>query len=430
MQYKTKGEYEFAINALSGKLGEIKAAGMGHTDLAKEFEETINQFKDEANSLPGERLTVPKSQTWGQDGQATRVHNFSLKSPRDKKDYRSLFGSAGDYQWKAKSDSDNFFAAVLSGRHDPRLIRSGMSESVPSDGGFWVPSETAKQIHAVSLENELVMPRCFVQPMISNEITIPAMEIGDHGSSLYGGFTASYTAEAGTINVANPKARGMLLSTKKLTGLIRMSNELAADMPGGEGQIINLCGKGLGWYRDKAFLKGSGAGEPLGILNANCLIEVAPESGQTEPTIMYENLTKMMSRMYAGSFQNSVWICHQTTIPQLLQLSLSVGTGGAHIPVMSESNGQFTMLTRPCIFTEKTETLGSKGDILLVDFSAYCVGLRQGMRFDTSIHVGFQTDELYARLIERHDGQPLWSEALTLEDGTTTVSPFVCLGAR
>ena len=38
------------------------------------------------------------------------------------------------------------------------------------------------------------------------------------------------------------------------------------------------------------------------------------------------------------------------------------------------------------------------------------------MRFDTSIHVHFQTDQLLARLIERHDGQPLWSEPLTLED--------------
>ena len=52
------------------------------------------------------------------------------------------------------------------------------------------------------------------------------------------------------------------------------------------------------------------------------------------------------------------------------------------------------------------------------------------MRFDTSIHVGFSTDELLARIIERHDGQPLWDEALTLEDGSTTVSPFVTLAAR
>ena len=80
--------------------------------------------------------------------------------------------------------------------------------------------------------------------------------------------------------------------------------------------------------------------------------------------------------------------------------------------------------------TEKTETLGYKGDIMLADFSQYVVGLRSEMRFDTSIHVAFETDELLSRIIERHDGQPLWDEALTLADGTTTVSPFVVLADR
>ena len=88
------------------------------------------------------------------------------------------------------------------------------------------------------------------------------------------------------------------------------------------------------------------------------------------------------------------------------------------------------MLTRPVVFTEKTEKLGDKGDIILADFSQYVIGLRSEMRFDTSIHVAFATDEILARLIERHDGQPLWDSALTLEDGTTTVSPFVALAAR
>jgi len=305
-----------------------------------------------------------------------------------------------------------------------------MSETVPSDGGFLVPAETAARIHAVSLENELVMPRCFVQPMRSNEITIPGLSIGDHSTALFGGFTASYTAELGTISENSPKSRSMTLQAKKLTGLIRFSSELNADVPGGMTQIEQLCGKGLSWYRDKAFLKGSGAGEPLGILNAGCLIEVDPESGQAADTIQYPNLTKMMSRMFAGSFQNSVWVVHQTCIPQLLQLSIQIGLEGAHVPVMKESNGQFSILTRPVIFTEKTEVLGNKGDLMLCDFSQYVVGLRAGMRFDTSIHVHFDTDEILSRIIERHDAMPLWDEALTLEDGSTTVSPFVVLGAR
>jgi HK97 family phage major capsid protein len=137
--------------------------------------------------------------------------------------------------------------------------------------------------------------------MRSNEINLPAMEIGDHSSSLYGGFTASYTAEAGTITEHDPKTRNMLLNAKKLTGLLRFSSELAQDVPGGEGQIINICGKGLSWYRDKAFLKGSGAGEPLGILNADVPFRLQKKRDSEPNTIVYENLTKMMARMFAGA---------------------------------------------------------------------------------------------------------------------------------
>jgi HK97 family phage major capsid protein len=222
----------------------------------------------------------------------------------------------------------------------------------------------------------------------------------------------------------------MELNAKKLVGLIRFSSELSQDIPGGENQLIQLCGRGLSWYRDRAFLKGSGAGEPLGILNSNCLISVTPETGQTADTIVYENLTKMMSRMFAGSFGNSFWLCHQSTIPQLLTLSVSVGTGGNSIPVMTRSNGGFEILTRPVVFTEKTEKVGDLGDVLLIDASQFVVGLRGEMRFDTSIHPGFLTDEIYARIVERHDAEPLWDSPLTLEDGTTTVSPFVALAER
>lgn len=75
---------------------------------------------------------------------------------------------------------------------------------------------------------------------------------------------------------------------------------------------------------------------------------------------------------------------------------------------------------------EKKEKFGN----ISVARCALLVALRSDMRFDTSIHVAFETDEILSRIIERHDGQPLWDSALTLEDGSTTVSPFVVLEAR
>ena len=422
------------IAKLSAKIGELhakatmagRALNAQETGLVCEMEKEIDNLRLD---LPANAPLTLQNSVYGQGSPSTgRGLGLGLRGPRDSKDYKSLFGSANLRPWTDKETG--FFSAVFSGRHHPGLIKNAMTETVPSDGGFLVPGETAAKIHNVSLENEIIMPRCFVQPMRSNSIDIPAMAIGDHSANLYGGFTASYVAEAGTISEADPKTRNMSLTAKKLTGMIRFSAELAEDIPGGEGQIINICGKGLGWYRDKAFLKGTGAGQPLGILNAPCTIEVDPEGGQNADTIVYENLVNMLGRLHPACFNNSVWICQVSAIPQLLQLSMAVGTGGSAVPVMTESDGTFRILTRPVIFTEKTEKVGDRGDIILADLSQYVVGLRGEMRFDQSIHVHFTTDELLARLIERHDGQPLWNAPLVLEDGSTTVSPFVTLGER
>jgi len=343
------------IALLENKIAEFESypsLNEAQVDVLKEMKSTVFDLK---MSLPEKPLTLQDCLYNGQDritSGGTGRGRGSIKGPMDKKDYHSLHGSNDGYHWPDKDSS--FFDVMFTGRFHPGLIKNSMSETVPSDGGFLVPVEYSSQIHNVALENEIIMPRCFVQPMKSNECHIPAMSIGNHSTNLYGGFTASYTGEAGTINEANPKCRDMELNAKKLTGLIRFSGELAADIPGGTNQIINICGKGLAWYRDRAFLKGSGVGEPLGILNAPCTITVAKEGGQGADTLVYENFTKMIGRLHPACFNNSIWIIQVSAIPMLLQLSMAIGLGGNAIPVLSESGGVWKILTRPVIFTEKT----------------------------------------------------------------------------
>jgi HK97 family phage major capsid protein len=205
-------------------------------NLVKELEAAIHEERLKPTGPP---LSRPGAHLGQPTGRAGGAH--ALRGPGDPKDYRSLFGDDG-LAWTDRET--NFFSAMFSGRHHPGLIRASMSETVPSDGGFLVPKEQAAKIHAVALESEIVQPRCYVQPMQSNSIKIPGMSIGSHASALFGGFTASYQGELGTINEADPKARSMELFAHKLTGLIRFSSELNADTPGGMSQIEILCGKG------------------------------------------------------------------------------------------------------------------------------------------------------------------------------------------
>jgi len=342
------------------------------------------------------------------------------------RDYRSLFGAnlAAD-GWKSSRD---WLRATCSGRYDPAL--RAVSEGGPSEGGFLVPSEFTAEVHDVALEEEIVLPRARVEPMGSDTKKVNAVEIGSHASHLYGGVTAYWTGEAGALTETSPKFRQLELVAKKLTVMMLFSSEWGEDAPNGQQTLGRLAGGALGWYRDRVHLKGTGAGQPLGILNAPCLITVSKETAQLAATLQYENLAKMLARLHPACWKNSIWVIHPTLIPSLLTLGVTIGTGGIFYPTLREDSGQFSMLSRPVIFSEKMNVAGAKGDILLADFGQYVCGLRRELRFDTSLGPHFSTDQVDARLIYRGDGMPMWDSALTLADGTTTVGPFITLEAR
>ena len=176
----------------------------------------------------------------------------------------------------------------------------------------------------------------------------------------------------------------------------------------------------IGWYLDYGFLRGTGAGEPLGVLNDPAKITVAKQAEQAADTVVYTNLAKMLARLHPACVSNSVWVASPTTIPPLLELTIDVGTAGSHIPVSKElGGGGFSILTRPVIFTEKMPALGTEGDIGLYDFSQYSVGLRKEVGVEKSIHPGFASDASYYRSILRGDGQGRWSQPLTPKNGDT-----------
>ena len=82
--------------------------------------------------------------------------------------------------------------------------------------------------------------------------------------------------------------------------------------------------------------------------------------------------------------------------------------------------------------TEYNETLGTKGDIMLVDLSQYLLArkVNEGIQQASSIHVEFLTDQTAFRFIMRVDGQPAWNAPLTPAKGAATQSPFITLATR
>jgi len=347
---------------------------------------------------------------------------------------RRLFAEMfpGEQLDSAGFDSPAEFFRLIGGghTHDHRLQSLAMGEFSDPAGGFAIPTEYAAGILDASLESEIVRPRARIQPMVSSEINVPRWDGSDHSAGLlFGGMRARWTAEADTPGESTGKLQQMSLHAKNLFLYLKASNQLLADAPQFDANLESAIAGSVGFQLDDAFLNGTGVGMPLGALKDPASIVVNKESGQAADTVVYENLTKMFARMWPSGRTRAIWIANSTLIPSLLTLTIAVGTGGSHIPVMTESNGQLYISTRPGLFTEKVPAAGDQGDVSFIDFTQYVVGLRADMRLDRSVHVGFATDETAFRAIVRADGRGSWKEPLTPLRGQT-VSWCVTLESR
>jgi HK97 family phage major capsid protein len=170
------------------------------------------------------------------------------------------------------------------------------------------------------------------------------------------------------------------------------------------------------------------------------LVSITKESSQVAATIWGANIVKMWARMPSRSRPTSVWLINQDCEQQLWGLGLlSYGAAATtdviplYFPAGSLMNqGQYGVLMgRPVLPIEYCQTLGTKGDIFLVDPQQYLlVDKAGGLQTASSIHVRFLQDEQTFRVTYRVDGQPLWSSAVTPANGSNTLSPFISLDTR
>lgn len=314
-------------------------------------------------------------------------------------------------------------------------VVNGYSEKIPDAGGFLVPEEFRQQLLMLELEDSIVLPRATVIPMSSASLTFPTVDATSNVSSVYGGIVVYRTEEGEEFVESQAKFGRVKLDPTKQTALAYVTNEVIRDGGGALNSfLMNAMPKAMAFAADYDYLNASGAGEPLGALNTGNpgLVVVAKETGQAASTIVWENVLRMYARMLPSSLNRAVWIASPDTFVELATMALSVGTGGSAVWI-TDAHGapQLTLLGRPVIMTEKTPSaLGGQGDLSLVDFGFYLIGRRDAMSIDTSPHVKFTSDQTAIRVIERNDGRPWLTSAITPKNGGATLSPFVTLAVR
>jgi HK97 family phage major capsid protein len=352
-----------------------------------------------------------------------------------------------DDQMHGFRTSREFFSAVmahaLTGRADERLAtlrahaepRSTAGSDEQGEysqpyGGFLVPAGMSPTLLAVGAEADPTVGRTLAIPMDVPSLSINARTDKDHTTSVVGGLTFSRRGETQEASSSRQKYEQVILRATTLTGVNYQSNELINDSPTSIAALIEAGFRTqYGAHMLKEKIRGTGAGEYEGVLNSPALVTVAAEGGQAADTIVYANVTKMRARCW--NYGQAVWLANHDTFPQLAQMSLAVGTGGAAVWMPSAVEDRPDMLLgRPIFFTEFASAIGDVGDLILCNWSQYLEGTLQGLVSSESIHVRFLANENTFKIETRNDGRGWWRSALTPNKGANSLSPFVTLAAR
>ncbi|MFD5814408.1 phage major capsid protein [Streptomyces sp. NPDC127038] len=310
-------------------------------------------------------------------------------------------------------------------------LRNAASSVSPADGGFLVPETLRSQLLQLALEQSVVRPLATVVPMDSARVPFPMIDTTTNSGSVFGGMVAYWGEEGAALTDSNPKFGRVTLDAKKLTGLSAVPNELLQDSIVSFSALIEtLWPQALAFEEDAKFQTGSGTGEPQGFRGATNSAAIAV-ARTTTSQVKYPDVVNMFAQMLPSSLSRAVWMCSPDVLPQLLQMSLTVGTGGNSVFVVNAAAGMpMSIFGRPLIITEKAGALGARGDLSFVDLSYYLVGDRQIMTADSSTDYNFGSDKTTFRIIQRVDGRPWIQAAITPQNGSTNkLSPFIELAA-
>lgn len=316
---------------------------------------------------------------------------------------------------------------------------SGMNEFSDAEGGVLVPFDVVDGIWSRALEddfNALNLPGLRVIPLTGNSTKIRARNDKSRATgSRYGGVQSYDVGEGGQGTNTKPGYRWIDLKLEKQMVLIPVTEELLEDSTAAEAEINDVAASEIRFHTNDIFFRGTGVGQGSGFLNAPAKVTVTSNNGANN-TISATDIDNMWVRRAKPSGMGYVWLGNQDIEPQLSQLSYvqsSTNTGLSaqflYVPAGGITEAPTPRLKgKPLYYTEFNESLGTEGDLCLIDPSQIAVAVKStGIRQSISAHLRFDCDELIYKFVFRMDCRCLWDASLTRYKGSNALSPIITL---
>lgn len=405
------------IQLRAEQLDEIRAAGVSRKQFQSRIEEDQARMQAQAGNEEGpdeQKNVVPGSTPAGE-------------GPGEFKSWEEFLYQVWTYGRGGEPDER---LVIFRDEASPGEEKQ-MSGQQGSTGGFLIPSEFYPSLMSVEPEDSIVRPRATIIRIRRRQVSIPILDQTGTAADLphwFGGMIFYWKGEGDEKVASEPAFRQMQLTAHKLIGLTHASDEMIDDSAIALGDFLNgplgFRGGAL-WMEDYAFMNGTGANQPRGVINAPCTIG-APRAAAG--TIGIGDIVGMVQRFLPSG--RGVWVISQSAMAQIMQLAGPAANPSYFWQPSARDGVPGYLFGYPVIWSEKVPALGTRGDIGLYDFRYYLLGDRQRTTVDSTNKVRWIYDETSWRMVHRVDGRPWLSTWLTFQDGQTEVSPFVVLGAQ
>lgn len=311
---------------------------------------------------------------------------------------------SGEQKPKTGRAAEAYKEAMLKAfRTNFRQIANVLSEGIDADGGYLVPEEyDTRLIEGLTEENIFRKLATTITTNGERKINIAATKPA-----------AAWIDEGEALTFGDATFSQINLDAHKLHVAVKVTEELLYDNAFKlEQYILRQFAKALGNAEEEAFLNGSGAGQPLGLLAENGGAEIGVTTAGAND-ITYDELVDLVYSLKRPYRKNAAFLCNDQTIGYLRKLKDKNGHPLWHDSVEDGEPGRilgYKVYTSPYF---PVITAGMPA-IAFGDYSYYNIGDR-GTRSFAELKELFAGNGMIGFVAkERVDGKLVLPEAVKL----------------
>jgi len=336
-------------------------------------------------------------------------------------------GGNGDGKEKIFPTLGDFVKSVII--KDAKLMeyrKKVMSMDSDPTGGYTIPEEFKAALLKVASEDGIVRPLATILPAgkehPDNAINIPVLnQAGATEKDFFSGVWFTWSEEAADKTEKEITIDSVKLEPHEYNAYAILTDKLIRNSAIMETYVKQVYSRAQAAFEDYYFLRGTGVGQPLGIIPSPAYIQANRAAANK---IAFADIVAIMAQILPGC--NPIWVISKSAFGQIVNIA---DTAGNSLFIQGDATKKVSdkLFGYPIKWSFRVPALGTVGDITLADCSYYLIKDGFGPAFDFSKHVYFLKNQSVLKMFSNVDGQPWLNGTITAEDAATEVSPFVGL---